>query len=154
MDSFEKSVGMPFMFIQNTFHTERTSVEDPDPDVFWTSRIRILPSISKKSEQNLDFYYFVTSFWLFMVIYENWCKCTSGWSVRQWYGSADPDPYQDVTERIKKTKWKVGRMLWYLERWGGGHNKTTSKKGAILFQYYSLYVKKNECMKRWKTNTK
>ncbi len=31
---------------------------------FWTFRIRILPSSSKTSEKNLDFYCFVTSLWL------------------------------------------------------------------------------------------
>jgi hypothetical protein len=37
----------------------------PDPD----------PSINKqKMKKNLDFYCFVTSFWLF--IFEEWCKCT------------------------------------------------------------------------------
>jgi hypothetical protein len=62
------------------------SVVDPDSDP-WDSyvfgppgsgsesviilfRIRFLPSTSKKSTKNLDFYYFVTCFWLF--IYENW----------------------------------------------------------------------------------
>ncbi len=37
------------------------------------SRIRILLSFSKNNKKNLDFYCFVTSFWLF--IFEKWCKC-------------------------------------------------------------------------------
>ncbi len=47
--TIEKSAGMLFECIQNTFHTERTSVEDPDPD-------------SSINKQNLDFYSFVISF--------------------------------------------------------------------------------------------
>ncbi len=55
---------------------------------FWDSRIRILirksqvrirlqilPSPSKSSKQNVNFYCFVTSSWLF--IFEEWFKCTS-----------------------------------------------------------------------------
>jgi hypothetical protein len=43
---------------------------------FWVSwiRIRILLSLSKYSKKNLDFYCFVTSFWLF--IFEKWRKST------------------------------------------------------------------------------
>ncbi len=50
---------------------------------FWTTwirirhyfvRIRILPSTSKKSKKNLDFYYFVTAFWLFISESDNWYK--------------------------------------------------------------------------------
>ncbi len=43
---------------------------------FWASwiRIRILLSLSKTSKKNLDFYCFVTSFWLFLL--EKCCKCT------------------------------------------------------------------------------
>ncbi len=50
------------------------SVPDPDPHVFFISRIRILLSLSKNSKTNRDFYIFVTSFWFF--IFENWCKST------------------------------------------------------------------------------
>ncbi len=46
---------------------------DPDPWLFL--RIRILPSASNWSKKNLDFYYFVTSFWLF--VFEECRKCTS-----------------------------------------------------------------------------
>ncbi len=35
---------------------------------------RILPSTSKKSNKNIAFFYFVTSFWLFF--FEGWCKWT------------------------------------------------------------------------------
>ncbi len=45
-------------------------------------RLLILPSSSKNSKKNLDFYCFVTSLWLF--IFEEWCKYTS---------VTDPDPY-------------------------------------------------------------
>ncbi len=41
---------------------------------FWASWIRILLSLSKYSNKNLDFYWFVTSFWL--LIFEKWCKST------------------------------------------------------------------------------
>ncbi len=45
---------------------------DPDPS-FILSASGSDPSINKqRSKKTLDFYYFVTSFWLF--IYENWCK--------------------------------------------------------------------------------
>ncbi len=37
----------------------------PCPDPSLLVRIRILQSTSKKSNKNLDFYYFMTSFWLF-----------------------------------------------------------------------------------------
>ncbi len=42
--------------------------------LFIRIRIRILLSTSKKNEENLDFYCFVTSLWLF--IFEGWWKCT------------------------------------------------------------------------------
>jgi len=90
---------------------------------FWASwiRIRILISLRKYSKKNLDFYCFVTSFWLF--IFVKWCKSTfkkvkcrktfkkisfllASWrsmmkiegsasrsgSISQRHGSADPDP--------------------------------------------------------------
>jgi hypothetical protein len=36
--------------------------QDPDPHVFWASRIRILLSSCENSKKNLDSYYFVTLF--------------------------------------------------------------------------------------------
>ncbi len=53
--------------------------------IIWASRIRIrhyfvqiriqiLPSTSKKSKKNLDFYYFCDFFLIFFLW--NWCKCT------------------------------------------------------------------------------
>ncbi len=88
---------------------------DPAPDLFFLSS-------SKKGKKNLDFYCFVTSFWLFTV--EKWCKVPSksimqknfffklvflaSWrsmmkiegsgSISQRHGSADPDPHQNVMD--------------------------------------------------------
>ncbi len=53
---------------------------DPDPLVRGLDPtptpgpVRILLSLVKNSKKNLDFYCFVTSFWLF--IFEKWCKST------------------------------------------------------------------------------
>ncbi len=57
-------------------------------------RIRILPS-TIKSTKNVDFYNFVTSFWLLRFIYENWCKCTVTLKSNKQF--ANPEPYQNVT---------------------------------------------------------
>ncbi len=46
---------------------------DPDPDPL-VRGIRILQSFSKNSKKNLDFYFFVTSFLLY--IFEKLCKYT------------------------------------------------------------------------------
>jgi hypothetical protein len=56
--------------------TVEGSAVDPDPYVFEPFRIRlkILTKTSKKSKKNLDFYYIVTPFLLF--IFEYWRKCT------------------------------------------------------------------------------
>jgi hypothetical protein len=43
-----------------------------DPDPLFLDMI--LLSLSKNSKENHAFYWFVTSFWLF--IFEKWCKCT------------------------------------------------------------------------------
>ena len=49
----------------------KISVVYPDPYVFEPPgyRIRVLLSTSKKSKKSLDFYYFVTSFWLIWCMY-------------------------------------------------------------------------------------
>ncbi len=94
---------------------------------FWASRvricpyfvrIRILPSTSKKSKTNLDFYFLWLLFdfssllttdgiskktlknkliWNFLLSATDEKSRGSG-SVSQWYGSADPDPNQTVTD--------------------------------------------------------
>ncbi len=79
-------------------------------------RLRILPSSSKNSKKNLDFYCFVTSLWLF--IFEEWCKFTGipnldpdpyvsgpsgSVSQRYWH----PDPYQNVTDPQHCSKWPL-----------------------------------------------
>jgi hypothetical protein len=59
---------------------------------FWASRIRILPSTSKKSKKNLDFFF--EKIYFFVGIFSATDKkAESGpgaGSVSQWYGSADP----------------------------------------------------------------
>ncbi len=91
---------------------------DPHPDPLVTSnvpiRLRILPSSSKNSKKNLEFYCFLTCQWL--LIFEEYLKCTSvpnphsdlyvfgppgsaSESVSRRYESEDPaDPYQNVTD--------------------------------------------------------
>ncbi len=95
---------------------------------FWEILIQIMPSLSKNSKKNLDFYCFVTSLWLFIA--EEWCKCrlpskssviskTSleksyvgvlkvtdeksririRWSEVR-YGSADSDPYRGYQTKM------------------------------------------------------
>ncbi len=91
----------------NRIRTEVPTKLDPDPHWnqsaesrsggFWASRIQILPSSSKNSKKTPDFYYFVTSLWLF--ICKEWFKCTfkknycvhleGHWQKEQ---DADPDP--------------------------------------------------------------
>ncbi len=84
---------------------------------FWASWFRILLSSSKNSKKNLHFSCFLNSSWLF--IFEKWWKCSfkksnkqknlvkklifscdleGHWRKWQRYGSADPDPYRNVTD--------------------------------------------------------
>jgi hypothetical protein len=63
-------------------------------------RLRILISTSENSKKNFDSYCFVTSLWLYIL---EKSKVGSGsgsksGSFSQWYGSADTDPYQNVTD--------------------------------------------------------
>ncbi len=68
-------------------------------------RIRILPSSIINSKKVLDFYCFVTSFWLFTSVpdpvadpYVFGPPGSASGSASQWYGSEDSDPYQNVTD--------------------------------------------------------
>ncbi len=58
------------------------------------------PSINpQKSKKNVDFYYFLLhfNFLIFVGILSATDEAGAG-SVSQWYGSADPDPYQNFTD--------------------------------------------------------
>ncbi len=101
-------------------------------------RIRILLSSSRNSKKNLDFYCFVTSFWLF--IFGKWCKCSSfllescrsttkisGSGIRIHYGSADPDPYRIVMDP---------------EHWlfGTSTNERATSGGSRLYIYFLFII--------------
>ncbi len=63
MNSFEKKRrDAPYVHTNYHQHRENYSVENPDPDVFWPPGSGFFHQQAKKSRQNLDFYYFVTSF--------------------------------------------------------------------------------------------
>ncbi len=71
-----------------------TSVVDPDPEPYVFGLLGPDPSIKKqKSKNNLDFCYFVTSFWLF--IFEDWCKCTFKSNKQKNIKVTDPQHWSD-----------------------------------------------------------
>ncbi len=79
---------------------------DPHPDPLVT-RIRILPSSSTNSKKNLDFYCFVTSLRLFTGVSDSHPypyvfrpPGSASGSVRQRYGSEDPDPHPDLYQNF------------------------------------------------------
>ncbi len=82
-------------------------------------RLRILPSSSKNSKKNPDFYCFVTSLWLF--IFEGRCKCTTVVfrihiqirRIRVFSGILDPHPdllIRGTDQRIRIRIWIRTKM--------------------------------------------
>jgi hypothetical protein len=123
---------------------------------------------ANNSKKNLDFYRFMRSLWLF--IFEEWCKCTlksnknkKTWIlfcwhlecpeekrrirsriripiVNQWYESADPDPYQNVTD--PQHCWKKDKtvsILFYSKPTSNNKANTVESCNTILCRQLSVF---------------
>jgi hypothetical protein len=77
------------------------------------------PSINKqKSNKNLDFYFFVTSFWLFF--FTGWCKCTfkKYWAKKLFF-------CWNLDTHWQKRKIRIRIRIWNVSQWYECHGFTT-----------------------------